>query len=294
MRPPVGVDRTQRRHHRGHVNSTHLEVLGHLGEGLQHPVPPGQAGVVGEFPACPALSGCGTRARASTRPPPSTATAFTDVVPISMPTVTSLATAPLCRLVDALHRLLTRVSGREMYRAEPSIRRSGGPTHAELRSRGVGAAAARPHQRHWDPDAQTMSAEQRAQLQLSRLQDLVGKVLTAPPNLFGRKLSEAGVDSVDDITSSTTSTASRPPSSRTCATARPSTRRSATTASRPCGVRSHRPVDRHDRHAHAHRLHPPRHLARVRVGGPELVAQRLASGSGRDPLPSRLPVRRRR
>ena len=42
-------------------------------------------------PAFRASSGRVTRLRASTRPSPSAATAFTEVVPMSMPTVTSLA-----------------------------------------------------------------------------------------------------------------------------------------------------------------------------------------------------------
>jgi phenylacetate-CoA ligase len=55
-------------------------------------------------------------------------------------------------------------------------------------------------QPHWDPEAQTMDVEQRVELQLSRLRELIDKALDAPDGLFGRTLHEAGVKSPDDIT----------------------------------------------------------------------------------------------
>jgi phenylacetate-CoA ligase len=58
-----------------------------------------------------------------------------------------------------------------------------------------------PGQQHWDPEMQTMPREQLADLQVERLRDLVGKLLSSDAPLFGRKLAEAGITSVDDISS---------------------------------------------------------------------------------------------
>src|SRR5207342_1715150 len=58
-----------------------------------------------------------------------------------------------------------------------------------------------PEQRFWDPDIQTMSREQLADLQLSRVQELVDRVLKNPVPLFERKLREAGIDRAEDIAS---------------------------------------------------------------------------------------------
>jgi phenylacetate-CoA ligase len=58
-----------------------------------------------------------------------------------------------------------------------------------------------PEQAFWDPEIQTMPREQLADLQLSRLQELVDKVLKAPAPLFERKLREAGVERAEDIAS---------------------------------------------------------------------------------------------
>lgn len=56
-----------------------------------------------------------------------------------------------------------------------------------------------PDQRFWDPDVQTMPREELAGLQLSRLQELVDKVLRNPVPLFERKLRQAGVERAEDI-----------------------------------------------------------------------------------------------
>ena len=63
----------------------------------------------------------------------------------------------------------------------------------------MGPPAREHDQQHWDPEAQTMDPEQRRELQLARLKDLVAKALDRPTGLFRRKLAEAGVDSADDI-----------------------------------------------------------------------------------------------
>lgn len=56
-----------------------------------------------------------------------------------------------------------------------------------------------PEQTFWDPEIQTMPRERLADLQLSRLQELVDKVLKSPAPLFERKLREAGVERAEDI-----------------------------------------------------------------------------------------------
>jgi phenylacetate-CoA ligase len=58
-----------------------------------------------------------------------------------------------------------------------------------------------PEQKFWDPEIQTMPRERLADLQLSRLQELVDKVLKSPAPLFERKLREAGVERAEDIAS---------------------------------------------------------------------------------------------
>ncbi len=52
----------------------------------------------------------------------------------------------------------------------------------------------------WDPEVQAMDPEQRRALQLTRLRELVGKVLDGDAALFQRKLDQAGITSADDIT----------------------------------------------------------------------------------------------
>ncbi len=65
----------------------------------------------------------------------------------------------------------------------------------------IGPPERDPEQPFWDPEMQTMDRGERAQLQLDRLRDLVGKCLDRPVGLFARKLGEAGVTSAEDITS---------------------------------------------------------------------------------------------
>src|SRR5262245_26708579 len=52
----------------------------------------------------------------------------------------------------------------------------------------------------WDPEAQTMPREQIRALQTARLRDVVGRVLAGEAPLFGRKLTDAGIMSAEDIT----------------------------------------------------------------------------------------------
>ena len=63
------------------------------GQGPQRAPAPRPAGVVLELSGAGAIRRCGTRARARTVPFSSAATAFTAVVPMSMPTVTEPDTA---------------------------------------------------------------------------------------------------------------------------------------------------------------------------------------------------------
>ncbi len=65
----------------------------------------------------------------------------------------------------------------------------------------IGPPARPPEQALWDPEAQTMDPAQRADLQLSRLRQLIGQVLEGTPALFQRKLAEAGITSAHDIAS---------------------------------------------------------------------------------------------
>ena len=149
-------------------------------------------------------------------------------------------------------------------------------------------------QPHWDPDAQTMDDEQRRELQLTRLRDARRR------GLLGRRpavRAQAGRGRHHRRRRHHHARRHQPhpghPQAGPRATARPSTRRSGDYRFTPLSdVHPHRPVDRHDRHADGDHADPPRPVARVRVGGPQLVAQRLAAGPGRDPLPSRLPLRR--
>src|SRR3954453_20933270 len=55
-------------------------------------------------------------------------------------------------------------------------------------------------QQHWDPAVQTMEPEPRAKLQLSRLRTLIDRALDTPSGLFGRQLTDAGVQGGADIT----------------------------------------------------------------------------------------------
>ena len=87
---PVGGDRAERRAPwPTRSTAATSRPAGHLAEGVEHVGPPGLVDVVLERArrrACGPRAG--TRARASTVPSPSAATAFTDVVPMSIPTVT--------------------------------------------------------------------------------------------------------------------------------------------------------------------------------------------------------------
>jgi len=51
----------------------------------------------------------------------------------------------------------------------------------------------------WDPEMQTMDREERRELQLGRLRELVDKVVAKDVGLFKRKLAEAGIESGADI-----------------------------------------------------------------------------------------------
>jgi phenylacetate-CoA ligase len=53
----------------------------------------------------------------------------------------------------------------------------------------------------WDPEMQTMAPERTRALQTERLRGLVGRVLGGAAPHFGRKLADAGITSIDDITS---------------------------------------------------------------------------------------------
>ncbi|HKY14598.1 MAG TPA: hypothetical protein VJM33_06700, partial [Microthrixaceae bacterium] len=63
----------------------------------------------------------------------------------------------------------------------------------------LGPPPREPDQQHWDPETQTMDPQQRRELQLVRLRELVGKVLDRGVGLFGRKLADAGITSSNDI-----------------------------------------------------------------------------------------------
>jgi phenylacetate-CoA ligase len=54
-------------------------------------------------------------------------------------------------------------------------------------------------QQHWDPDAQTMDPERRRELQLTRLREMVRKVVDGAAPLFRRKLADAGIESPEDV-----------------------------------------------------------------------------------------------
>jgi phenylacetate-CoA ligase len=56
-----------------------------------------------------------------------------------------------------------------------------------------------PEQTFWDPEIQTMPRERLVDLQLSRLQELVDRVLKNPAPLFERKLRDAGIERAEDI-----------------------------------------------------------------------------------------------
>ena len=159
----------------------------------------------------------------------------------------------------------------------------------------LGPVARDPEQKFWDPEIQTMPREQLADLQLSRLQELVDRVLKNPVPLFERKLRDAGVEraedigSLDDINSIPTtikqelrdSEASQPPfgdyrftDPRECVRLGTSTGTTGT------------PTDR--------AVHPQGHLARVRIGRAGLVAERLASRPSGHARAPRVSLRRRR
>ena len=137
--------------------------------------------------------------------------------------------------------------------------------------------------------------EQLAELQLSRAAGAGRRVLKNPVPLFERKLREAGVERADDIGSvddiNSIPTHGQAGAARLRGVAAPVRR---LPLHRPTRVRSARHVDRHDRHADDRAVDPPGHLARVRVRGAGLVAQRLASRPDRHPRAPRVPLRRRR
>ena len=153
-----------------------------------------------------------------------------------------------------------------------------------------------PAQKFWDPAMQTMPREQLRDLQLERLRELVGKVLAGKARLFGRKLHARR----HRVTR-------RHPFASTTSTCIPTTvkqeLRDSEAEHPPFG--EYRFTRRQDcvrlgsstgttGTPDAHAVDPPRHLARVRVGRPGVVAQRLATGPDRHARASRLPVRRRR
>jgi phenylacetate-CoA ligase len=65
----------------------------------------------------------------------------------------------------------------------------------------LGPAPRDPEQQFWDPEIQTMPRERLDDLRLSRLQELVDRVLKAPVPLFERKLREAGIERAEDVAS---------------------------------------------------------------------------------------------
>lgn len=65
----------------------------------------------------------------------------------------------------------------------------------------MGAPPRDPDALFWDPAMQTMDPGERRELQLSRLRELVDKVISKKVGLFGRKLAEAGIGAGSDIAS---------------------------------------------------------------------------------------------
>lgn len=65
----------------------------------------------------------------------------------------------------------------------------------------LGPAPRPPDQQFWDPEMQTLPRERLEDLQLSRLQDLIDRVLKNPVPLFEGKLRDAGVERAEDIAS---------------------------------------------------------------------------------------------
>jgi phenylacetate-CoA ligase len=65
----------------------------------------------------------------------------------------------------------------------------------------LGPPPRHPEQQFWDPEVQTMPRERLADLQLSRLQDLIDRVLKTPVPLFERKLRQGGIERAEDIAS---------------------------------------------------------------------------------------------
>ena len=139
-----------------------------------------------------------------------------------------------------------------------------------------------------------MDPEQRRALQNERLRTMVERIFDQPVTALREKLTAAGVESAADVNGVDDLARSRSPSSRTCATRRPT--------SPPWGdLPLHRPapgsatrhLDRHHRAADHHRVDRRGPLGRVRVGGPQLVAHGLPAGDDRHPRPPGLSLRRR-
>ena len=61
------------------------------------------------------------------------------------------------------------------------------------------STATRGDRRFWDVDAQTMPRDRLRELQDAGVRELVRRTLEAPVPLFGGKLTEAGIDSSDDV-----------------------------------------------------------------------------------------------
>ena len=146
----------------------------------------------------------------------------------------------------------------------------------------------------WDPEVQAMDPEQRRELQLRRLREMIAKTLDGDAALFRRKLDEAGITSANDITSLD--------DINQIPVTRKQELRDSEAEHPPLGDYRYTPLSACVRvgqstgttgHADADDPDPPRPVARVRVGRPQLVAQRLASRSGGHALPPGLHVRRR-
>ena len=151
-----------------------------------------------------------------------------------------------------------------------------------------------PEQKYWDPEVQTMDPEKMRALQNERLAVLLRKVFDNPVPLFKDKLAAAGIGGARGREDRR-----RPAPRAAHGEAGPARLRGRGPALRPVPV--HRPprrgargdVDGDDGHAHHLAVDAARHLDRVRVLGPHVVALRVPARDDRHPRPPRLPLRRR-
>ena len=96
---PRAVDGGERGHHAGDAHPGEVDAArGHLGQRAHRAPAPGLARRRARAgPGAGVIRRCGMRARARTVPVSSAATAFTAVVPMSMPTVTEPDTTVMIR-----------------------------------------------------------------------------------------------------------------------------------------------------------------------------------------------------